>query len=67
MNIQHIATTEVLYEPTHALLNVRSIVAKLPDIRADKYLRCASILCSCEIVFEKSWIQRLKEYTSEAA
>ena len=33
---------------TIALLNVRSILAKLPDIRADNNLRCASILCFCE-------------------
>ena len=42
---------EVPYQPSHvtiALLNVRSIVAKLPDIRADKNLSCASILCFCE-------------------
>lgn len=30
------------------LLNMRSIVAKLTDIRADKHLRSASIMCSCE-------------------
>ena len=30
---------------TIALLNVRSIVPKLPDIAADSYLKCASILC----------------------
>lgn len=42
---------EVLCNPSHvtfALLNVRSIVAKLPDIRADKHLSFASILCFCE-------------------
>ena len=33
---------------TIALLNVRSILAKLPDITADHNLRCASILCFCE-------------------
>ena len=33
---------------TIALLNVRSILAKLPDIRADNSLRSASILCFCE-------------------
>jgi hypothetical protein len=33
---------------TIALLNVRSILAKLPDITADHSLRCASILCFCE-------------------
>ena len=33
---------------TIALLNVRSILAKLPDIRADNNLMCASILCFCE-------------------
>ena len=33
---------------TIALLNVRSIVAKLPDIARDSNLRCASILCFCE-------------------
>ena len=33
---------------TIALLNVRSILAKLPDIRADHSLRSASILCFCE-------------------
>ena len=33
---------------TIALLNVRSILAKLPDIRADKSLRSAGILCFCE-------------------
>ena len=42
---------EVLSDPYHltiALLNVRSIVAKLPDIHADKNLRSASTLCFCE-------------------
>ena len=42
---------EVPYEPSHvtfALLNVRSIVAKLPDIRADINLKSANILCFCE-------------------
>ena len=42
----------VLNDPYHhiiALLNTRSIVAKLPDIHADKKkLRSASILCFCE-------------------
>ena len=33
---------------TIALLNVRSILAKLPDIRADNSLRSANILCFCE-------------------
>ena len=33
---------------TIALLNVRSILAKLADIRADNSLRSASILCFCE-------------------
>ena len=33
---------------TIALLNVRSILAKLPDIRADHSLRSVSILCFCE-------------------
>ena len=33
---------------TIALLNVRSIVAKLPDIAQDDSLKCASILCFCE-------------------
>ena len=33
---------------TIALLNVRSILAKLPDITADNSLRSASILCFCE-------------------
>ena len=33
---------------TIALLNIRSILAKLPDIRADHNLRSASILCYCE-------------------
>ena len=33
---------------TIALLNVRSIVSKLPDIKADNSLRSASILCFCE-------------------
>ena len=33
---------------TIALLNVRSILTKLPDIRADKSLRSASVLCFCE-------------------
>ena len=33
---------------TIALLNVRSIVAKLPDIEADNQLRSASVLCFCE-------------------
>ena len=45
---------EMLYEAisvshiTIALLNVRSIVAKLPDVKADNSLRSASILCFCE-------------------
>ena len=42
---------EVLSDPYHltiALLNVRSLVAKLPDIHADKNLRSASTLCFCE-------------------
>ena len=33
---------------TIALLNVRSINAKLPDIDKDSSLKCASILCFCE-------------------
>jgi hypothetical protein len=33
---------------TLALLNVRSIVAKLPDIEQDDCLMYASILCFCE-------------------
>ena len=33
---------------TIALLNVRSILSKLPDIRADNSLKSASILCFCE-------------------
>ena len=33
---------------TIVLLNVRSILAKLPDTRADKSLRSAGILCFCE-------------------
>ena len=33
---------------TIALLNVRLIIAKLPDITADNSLRSASILCFCE-------------------
>ena len=43
--------TEVSCDPSHVtigLLNVRSIVAKLPDIIADPKLRSASILCFCE-------------------
>ena len=43
---------EVLYDSsTHvtiALLNVRSILPKLPDIGADKTLRSFSVLCFCE-------------------
>ena len=42
---------DVLNDPYHliiALLNVRSIVAKVPNIHADKNLRSASILCFCE-------------------
>ena len=35
-----------MYDSSH--LNIASIVAKLPDIRADNYLRCASVLCFCE-------------------
>ena len=31
-----------------ALLNVRSINAKLPDIDKDNSLKCASVLCFCE-------------------
>ena len=37
---------EVLCDPSHvtfALLNVRSILAKLPDIRADKHKYCVSV------------------------
>ena len=33
---------------TLALLNVRSITAKTPDILQDKYLGCANVLCFCE-------------------
>ena len=33
---------------TIALLNIRSIVAKLPDLKADNGLRSANILCFCE-------------------
>ena len=33
---------------TIALLNVRSILAKLPDIRADNILMSATIVCFCE-------------------
>ena len=33
---------------TIALLNVRSILAKLPDIAADNRLKSASVLCFCE-------------------
>ena len=33
---------------TIALLNVRSILSKLPDIKADNNLRCATVLCFCE-------------------
>ena len=36
------------YHVTIALLNVRSLVAKLPDMRADNSLRSASVLCFCE-------------------
>ena len=42
---------DLLNDPYHltiALLNVRSIMAKLPDIHADKNLRSASIPCFCE-------------------
>ena len=42
---------EAPYDPsnvTFALLNVRSILAKLPDVRADKNLSCADKLCFCE-------------------
>ena len=41
-------TCDPLSHVTIALLNVRSILAKLPDIIADHSLRCASILCFCE-------------------
>ena len=33
---------------TIALLNVRSILAKLPDIKADTELGSAGVLCFCE-------------------
>ena len=36
---------------TIALLNVRSIVAKLPDINANNSLRSASVLC-----FSETWL-----------
>ena len=36
------------YHVTIALLNVRSLVAKLPDMRIDNSLRSVSILCFCE-------------------
>ena len=42
---------QVSHDPscvTIALLNVRSILAKLPDVRADNNIRSASILCFCE-------------------
>ena len=42
---------EVLCDPSYlniALLNVRSILAKLPDISSDKSLRSADFVCFCE-------------------
>ena len=33
---------------TIVLLNVRSVVPKLPDIACDPHLKCASIVCFCE-------------------
>ena len=45
------ALSQVPYEPYHvtiALLNVKSILAKLLDLRADNNLSCANILCFCE-------------------
>ena len=42
---------KVQYHDNHvtiALLNVRSIIAKLPDIARDNGLQCANILCFCE-------------------
>ena len=35
------------YHVTIVLLNIRSLVAKLPDMRAENSLRSASILCFC--------------------
>ena len=40
-----------------ALLNVRSILAKLPDIRADHSLMSANILCFCE-----TWLNVAQPY-----
>ena len=37
--------------PTIALLNVRSIVAKMPDIKQDNNLKSASIKC-----FSETWL-----------
>ena len=39
---------QISFHVTIALLNVRSILAKLPDIRADNILMSATILCFCE-------------------
>ena len=49
--LQPRALPEVSCDSSHvtiALLNVRSIVPKLPNVRADNNLRSASILCFCE-------------------
>ena len=37
-----------------ATMNVRSILAKLPDIKTDNNLRCAGILCFCETWLNES-------------
>ena len=42
---------------TVALLNVRSIIAKTPDILQDKHLGCANVLCFCE-----TWLSPLHSF-----
>ena len=47
---------------TIALLNVRSIVAKMPDIERDSSLRSASIQCFCETWLKPSQLSPLIQH-----
>ena len=56
-NLLHTAEASLDNHVTITLLNVRSIVAKLPDITNDDSLKCASIMCFCE-----TWLTCSTEY-----
>ena len=47
---------------TIALLNVRSVVAKIPDIEHDSCLRSASIQCFCETWLTPSQLSPLVQH-----